>query len=75
MIMTEKKLLCPKCGISNLFLKSKDSKSVINIYVLRDSTIVAKDGSEITSDFDKDTIFCLGCSWSGTVSQLVKFIM
>ncbi|MGL5684037.1 MAG: hypothetical protein ACRDDZ_13455 [Marinifilaceae bacterium] len=68
-----RKLLCPKCGIPNLFIKNSQGERR-NIFVLADGSIIpAKEGESIDG-FDTETIYCLGCSWSGTAKQLKKFV-
>ena len=67
-----RKLLCPKCKISNLFLKNDQNERRL-IYVLVDHTIIPVRDNETLEGFDLDEIFCLGCSWSGSVNRLVKY--
>ncbi|MEG1586259.1 MAG: hypothetical protein RR346_05235 [Bacteroidales bacterium] len=67
-----RKLICPKCKIPNLFLKNASNERRL-IYVLADLTIVPSRENETLDGFNLDEIFCLGCSWSGSVRQLLKF--
>lgn len=67
-----RKLKCPQCKISNLYLKNSSGERRL-IFVMEDMSIVpAKDG-ETLDGFDQNTIYCLGCSWSGTVKKLVRY--
>lgn len=67
-----RKLLCPKCKISNLFLKNDQNERRL-IYVLADHTIIPAKENETLLGFNLDEIFCLGCSWSGSINRLVKY--
>lgn len=67
-----RKLLCPKCKIPNLFLKNNVNERRL-IYVLTDLTIVPTKENETLEDFNLEEIFCLGCSWSGSVNRLVRY--
>lgn len=66
-----RKLICPKCKIPNLFLKN-DANERRLIYVMADLTIVPSRENENLEGFNLDEIFCLGCSWSGSVRSLIK---
>ena len=72
--MNKRKLLCPQCGISNLYLKDPIIEERINVYIYSDKTIETKSGEIVTEKYSDNTIFCLGCSWSGSISRLVKFV-
>lgn len=67
-----RKLVCPKCKIPNLFLKNASNERRL-IYVLVDHTIIPSRENETLDGFDLNEIFCLGCSWTGTVNQLLKY--
>ncbi|MGL5893839.1 MAG: hypothetical protein ACRCZM_04410 [Bacteroidales bacterium] len=67
-----KKVLCPKCKIANLYLKNEAGERLL-IYVTREGEIVPKHAEESLSGFNTDVIYCLGCSWSGSVRQLVNY--
>lgn len=66
------KLICPKCKIPNLFLKNDLNERRL-IYVLADHTIISARENETLDGFNLDEIFCLGCSWSGSVNRLVRY--
>lgn len=67
-----RKLVCPKCKIPNLFLKNNQNERRL-IYVLADHTIIPSREGESLDGFNIDEIFCLGCSWSGSINRLVKY--
>lgn len=64
-----KKRRCVQCGISNLYLKNERNEIRL-IIVLSDKSIVPAKENETLEGFDTDTIYCLGCSWSGSVNRL-----
>ncbi len=65
-------MVCPQCGITSFYVKN-DKGERINIKVNRKLEILAKDTEKSLDGFNLDIIFCLGCSWSGTVKQLKKY--
>jgi hypothetical protein len=65
-------MVCPQCGIRNFYVKN-DKGERINIKVNRKLEIVTKDSEKSLEGFHLNIIFCLGCSWSGTVNQLKKY--
>ena len=67
-----RKLLCPPCKISGLYLKNPQGER-LPIYVTDKHEIVPKDPNASLEGFDLTEIFCLGCSWSGTPKRLVKY--
>ena len=66
-----KKLLCPKCQIPNFYLKG-NGVDILPIYVTSDGEIIAKREGVTLDGYDADTIYCFGCSWSGSVIVLMK---
>lgn len=67
-----RKLKCPQCKISNLYLKNSVGERRL-IFVMEDMSIVpAKDGDTLDG-FDQEIIYCLGCSWSGGAKKLVRY--
>ncbi len=64
-----RKHLCPACGISALFVKNKLNERRA-IYVTDTNEIVPNNPGESLEGFDLETIYCFGCSWSGTIKRL-----
>jgi len=64
-------LLCPKCGIRRLFVKNAGGGQC-NILVTDNYDIIPFNPEDSLDGFDLDTIFCLGCSWSGSIKKLKK---
>ena len=65
-----KKLLCPQCKVSALYVKNGqgDRRSV---YVTDDYRVVPRNDGESLEGFYLETVYCLGCSWSGSPRRLV----
>ena len=66
-----KKKLCPKCQIPNFYLKGSGG-DIMPVYITSDGKITPKRDGDTLDGYDVDTIYCLGCSWSGTVTTLLK---
>ena len=67
-----RKLKCPQCKISNLYIKNEVGERRL-IFVMQDYSIVAAKEGETLDGFNLDMIYCLGCSWSGNVRKLVQY--
>ncbi|MGL4410906.1 MAG: hypothetical protein ACRCZM_09610 [Bacteroidales bacterium] len=65
-----KKRLCPACKVSTLYIMNSKGDR-LSIYVDENYTIIPKDNSASMDGFDTDTIYCYGCSWSGSVKRLI----
>ena len=66
-----RKLMCPKCQIPNLYLKG-DGCDILPVYVTSNGEITPKREGDTLDGYDTDTIYCLGCSWNGSVAALMK---
>lgn len=66
-----KKLICPQCSIANFYVKNSDS-DVLPVYVTSSYQVVPTKEDRSLDGFDIDTIYCLGCSWSGSPEDLKK---
>lgn len=69
-----KYLICPQCGISNLYLKDNYGNR-LNIKVTRDKQIIPINQNDIPPEFNRGIVYCLGCSWKESIHQLVKYIL
>lgn len=67
-------MVCPQCGISNFYVMN-DKGERVNIKVNRNLEIIPMETDKSLEGFNLDKIFCLGCSWSGTVNQLKKYLV
>jgi hypothetical protein len=69
--MKKKYLLCPQCGIHVFYVMDDDERFVF--YVDRDLKIVPKkDENADFSNLDLEQFHCMGCSWKGPKSKLIK---
>ncbi|MFI3239226.1 MAG: hypothetical protein R3Y22_01350 [Bacteroidales bacterium] len=66
--------LCAKCGIANFYLKGCDSRvgEILPIYVTSDGVIIPKREGDSLVGFNTETIYCLGCSWSGSLAMVMR---
>ncbi len=67
-------MVCPKCGIANFYIKNKRGDR-LNVKVTRELNIVLQDKTQKLEGYNLDIIHCLGCSWSGTVNKLKKYLI
>lgn len=67
-----RKKLCPKCKIPNFYLKGKDSTDILPIYITAEGELVPKREGDTLKGFDTESIYCLGCSWSGSLLEILK---
>ena len=65
-------MICPQCGIANFYVKNYNGER-LNIKVSREKEIVLIDKSKSLEGFNLDELFCLGCSWHGSIDQLKKY--
>ena len=67
-------MVCPQCGISNFYIKN-DKGEKLNVKVTWQLEIIPADNSKSLDGFNLGKLYCLGCSWSGSVSQLKKYLI
>ena len=61
---------CPQCGITNFYLKD-NSGNMLLVKISADGKIIPKNPDANLNNFDINIIYCLGCSWEGTIDELV----
>ncbi len=66
-----RKLMCPKCQIPSFYLKG-GGDDILPVYITSEGDIVPKRDADTLDGYDTDVIYCLGCSWSGSVANLMK---
>lgn len=66
-----RKLLCPQCKIAALYVKNDRNERLL-VYVMEDGEIVPKNPADSMEGFDLTEVYCLGCSWHGSLKRLVK---
>lgn len=64
-----KKLLCPQCKISSMYVKNANGERRL-VYVDENHNIVPKYPEESLEGFDLTEVYCLGCSWHGSPKRL-----
>ena len=67
-----KKLVCPQCKISAMYVKDESGRRAL-VYVTSEGEVVPKHPGESLEGFDTDEVFCLGCSWHGSPKKMVRF--
>ena len=67
-----KKLVCPQCRIAAMFVKNDLNERRL-VYVNEKKEIVPKNPEESLDGFDLSVVYCLGCSWSGLPSKMIKY--
>jgi hypothetical protein len=67
-----KKLVCPQCKIYRFRVKNDKGDSVL-VNVIENFEIVPVNNDDSLDGFDLETIYCLGCSWSGSPKKLNKY--
>jgi len=65
-----KNKLCPQCKIRRFQVKN-DSGDCIVVTVTESNEIIPVHENESLEGFDLDVLYCLGCSWKGSVKSLV----
>jgi hypothetical protein len=67
-------LLCPQCGTHRFFLKDENGKRIY-FHVDWDKAPFPTETSQSNlTDKDYSIIHSTGCSWTGTVNGLVKYL-
>ena len=64
-----KKLGCPQCIIHRFFVKNEIGDSIV-VIVTDDYEIIPIHEENSLEGFDLTMLYCLGCSWSGSVQSL-----
>ena len=67
-------LVCPQCGIMNFYVKNEKAER-LNVKVTRELKIMPQDKTQKLEGYNLDVVYCLGCSWSGPVNLLKKYIL
>jgi len=70
--MIKKYLVCPRCGDRRLFLKNANDQR-IGVYITHEHEIIPMNPENSIEGYDTSIIYCLGCSWKGTINDLLKY--
>lgn len=65
-----KNLRCPQCKIRRFYLLNAAGERLV-VTVTEEKQIHPIHDHESTDGFDTSLLHCLGCSWKGTVNNLV----
>lgn len=66
-----KKKLCPQCKVGRFRVKNIDGDSVV-VTVSEQLVVEALHPEQSLEGFDLTVLYCLGCSWKGSVNALVN---
>ena len=62
--------LCPQCKIRRFQVKNDAGQSVVAM-VSENNEIIPIHDDESLEGFDLTVLYCLGCSWKGSVKSLI----
>ncbi len=65
-----KNKLCPQCKIRRFQVKNERGESVV-VTVSEKNEIIPVHPEESLEGFDLTVLYCLGCSWKGSVNKLI----
>lgn len=61
--------ICPQCKIRRFRVKN-DADEWLVVTVTKDNQIIPVDPEQSIDGFNLDVLYCLGCSWKGSVKKL-----
>ena len=67
-----KYLYCPQCGIRRFQVRNSSGESCV-VQVTDAFEIVPVREEDSLEGFNLDILYCLGCSWKGSVQSLKKY--
>ena len=65
-----KNKLCPQCKVRRFQVKNERGEAVVVTVDEQNQIIPIHEGTSLDG-FDLDLLYCLGCSWKGSVRQLI----
>ncbi len=71
--MAERYLVCPQCGIIRFQIKNDSGESML-VQITRELEIVPVNKHESLDGFNLEVLYCLGCSWKGSIRSLKKYL-
>jgi hypothetical protein len=66
-------LVCPQCGIIRFQVKGDDGRSAV-VQVTTEFEIVPVNSGESLEGFNLTILYCLGCSWKGSINSLKRYL-
>ena len=67
-------MVCPQCGIRRFQVKDNQGNALV-VQVNRDYEIIPVHDEESLEGYNLDVLYCLGCSWKGSINDLKKYIL
>ena len=67
-------LLCKKCGLHRFYVLNKDGERVYFHVDFDGNPFPTEQSNADLTGLDFSEVFCCGCSWSGSIHQLVKYV-
>lgn len=61
--------ICPQCKIRRFRIKN-DADEWLVVTVTKDNQIIPIHPEQSIDGFDLEVLYCLGCSWKGSVKKL-----
>jgi hypothetical protein len=71
--ITVRYLVCPQCGIIRFHVKNAAGQAVV-VQVTREFEVVAVNAGERLEGYNLNYLYCLGCSWKGSIRALKRYI-
>lgn len=71
--MAVRYLVCPQCGIIRFQVKNSEGISIV-VQVTTEFDIIPVNAEENLDGFDLSFLYCLGCSWKGSIKKLKRFL-
>ncbi len=68
-----KYLICPQCKARRFFVKNAQGERVVVQFREDGSPDVISPEGATTLNFEEEELFCLGCSWTGSLQKLKNF--
>ncbi|WP_294139978.1 hypothetical protein [uncultured Sanguibacteroides sp.] len=65
-------LLCPQCGIRRFYVKDSEGNQCL-VQITTTYEVVPVNEGDSLEGFNTEIVYCLGCSWSGSVKRLKKY--
>ena len=62
--------LCPQCKIHRFYLKNIEGERLV-VTVNQEKEIIPIHDNVSLDGFDRSILYCLGCSWHGSVDRLL----
>lgn len=68
----KKFLVCPQCGIRRFYIYNENGEKLV-VQVTFEKEIIPLNENQSIQGYNTEILYCLGCSWSGSIHSLVKY--